>query len=62
MTLVPLRMPDVDAGLRDPEGDDGFAAGCAFGFEVFDDVAHDGHGDLVDCRHSGSFPMMGDDG
>lgn len=52
------------AGLRDPEGDDGFAAGRAFGFEVFDDVAHDGHGDLVDCRHGLSFldvsgPVLG---
>ena len=51
LAVLPFAVPLGAAGLRDPEGDDGFAAGRAFGFKVFDDVAHNGHGNLVDCRH-----------
>ena len=55
LAILPSAVPLGDAGLRHPEGDDGLASGCPLGFKVFDDVAHDGHGDLVDCRHGSSF-------
>lgn len=55
LAVLPFAVLLGDAGLGYAEVDDGPAACRALGFEIGDEIAHEGHGNLVDCRHDWSF-------